>query len=176
MSKHYHIVMQSQQYSPVCAIASATMIIQFKHRVTPSWAMLGVPGDDYRLPNYTVDNPFPTETAQENWLRSVGFTLARTGIKISTPLSECATIIEKLLIHHGPFIFLHYYRSIPYGPNYQVQKQNSAHAVVINGIAGHTIYFCNPWGNLNVPVSLRTFVGAIARWEKFGWMSVAYLP
>ena len=54
-SVKYDVDMVSQQFSPVCWLACAAMLIQFKRRFTPSAEDLGMAaGADFRERNYSV--------------------------------------------------------------------------------------------------------------------------
>lgn len=165
--------MVNQQYSPICWLACAAMVIQFKWGYTPSAPDLGMRGPDFREPQ-TVPGEAPTGNEQDAWLRRLGFSLMR----MRTP-GEAA--IESVLVNHGPFILRHNVGAFWYGPTRAPasgEMLGQGHAVVVTGIDtnSHTVYFNNPWGDRDVPTTASSIVGAIARWERNpADSSIAYL-
>ena len=188
----YDVDMVGQQYSPVCWLACAAMVMQYKRRVTPSAEMLGQLADDFRTPGLTV--PGEHATASEKWqaLRRMGFVVTRSSnirdprmlgmapprpgtpvLRSSTPSEE---LVHWLLANHGPFVLNHMCGSFWYGPNWTMPITGE-HSVVITGIdtGTHTVYFNNPWGDRNVPTTTPSIVGAITRYEAAGQPPFAYL-
>jgi hypothetical protein len=153
--------MVSQQFSPVCWLACAVMIIQFKRGYTPSGDDINWRGIDFRTQAVTVDDQAATGVAQLAWLRRLGFVVMRC----SAP-SEAE--IESLLVNHGPFLLNHNAGAFWYGPTRATPTSGSGHAVVVTGIDtnSHTVYFNNPWGEKDVPTTVSSIVGAMQRWQR----------
>ena len=193
-SIHHNVAMVGQQFSPVCLVACAAMVIQYKRGYTPTAEALGLRGPDFRTPGLTVRREANTEEEQSAWLRRLGFVLARStqirdprtvsmapsrsghGVLRSSGPSE--ELIEWLLRTHGPFILNHNSGAFSYGPRWTaLTPPGTGHAVVITGIETnrHRVYFNNPWGDRDVPTTASSIVGAIERWERAGFSSIAYL-
>lgn len=188
----YDVDMVGQQYSPVCWLACAAMVMQFKRHLTPSTEMLGQRATDFRTPGLTVASEQPTNPEIFRALSRLGFVVARCANirdprlrgmappRHGTPVLQSQTPSEEmvhwLLANHGPFILNHFCGSFWYGPNWTMPL-TGAHAVVITGIdtGTHTVYFNNPWGDRNVPTTSSSIVGAITRFEASGQPSFAYL-
>jgi hypothetical protein len=163
MSKRYNVLMVGQQFSPICWLACAAMVIQFKRGYTPSTAALGMRGPDFRTPGLTVPEETRTGFEWDVWLRRLGFTLVRS------PAPSEATI-ESVLVNHGPFILSHNVGAFWYGPTRAPASGEmlmGSHSVVVTGIDtnSHTVYFNNSWGDRDVPTTVSSIVGAIRRWE-----------
>jgi hypothetical protein len=171
MSKRYDVLMVSQQFSPVCWLACAVMIIQFKRGYTPSGADINWRGQDFRTPGLTQDDQAASGTEQIAWLRRLGFAVTR----VATP-SEAQ--IQSLLVNHGPFLLNHNAGAFWYGPTRSTPTTGVGHSVVVTGVdtSSHTVYFNNPWGEKDVPTTTASIVGAMQRWQKnAASQTVAYL-
>lgn len=189
----YDVDMVNQQFSPVCWLACAAMVIQFKRRMTPSASQLGQDSaNDFRTPGLTVPNPVPGDQIERMYtaLRRMGFFVSRSsnlrnprtlamrptpGVPPSAQPSE--ELIYRLLSDEGPFILFHHVGAFWYGPTRPNVRPEGAHAVVITGIETnrHRVYFNNPWGDRNVPTTASSIVGAIRRWEAANGLPIAYL-
>ena len=73
--------MVSQQFSPVCWLASALMVLQFKRGMTLTTEELcrraGLQGPDFRSTGLTVADEFPGGSKKQATLRRLGFTGTR---------------------------------------------------------------------------------------------------
>jgi len=160
--KVYNVLMVRQGQNPVCWLACATMLVQFKRNMTPTSEYMGIADADFRGP---VSVP---SYGAEEWsrLRNLGFVNARwaqLGLSSQTPSPQ--TILE-MLQRHGPFILHHHCGSFWYGPGIPVPR-TGGHSVLVVGIDTDRgdVYFHNPWGQTNVPTTASSIVGAINRWE-----------
>jgi hypothetical protein len=159
----YHVALVSQQFTPVCWLACAVMVIQFKRGYTPSAESLGIQ-DDFRFPSYTASGPLPaTDGEQMAYFRRLGFTPCRSAnvphqrttstlefserrmaprpmlVRVTEPSQPSEEVILYLLRNHGPFILNHYPRSFSYGPGVVVPaprpgEPRTSHSVVVTGI------------------------------------------
>jgi hypothetical protein len=159
----YQVDMVSQQWSAVCWLACATMLIQFKRHVTPSAAALGLSeGEDFRGP-VTIPNFDGQVWAR---LNTLGFINSKvTELPVWQGNLDQHLIFDQLK-RHGPFILHHYCGSFWYGPGVQLPTQG-AHSVVVTGTdtdRGDT-WFNNPWGTTNIPTTTASIINAIRRWE-----------
>lgn len=199
---HHRVLMVSQQFSPVCWLACAAMILQYKRNLTPDAEQLGMRGDDFRTPGYTVPPETPGNPETYAHLRRLGFTVttsprvrgrmpraappARTHMApprsaFGAPLGMTSgeQLIHWLLVNKGPFILNHEVGSFSYGPSRPMPGPGEAHAVVITGIETSAprsrVYFNNPWGDSDVITTTRSIEGAWQRFERSGGLSIAYL-
>jgi hypothetical protein len=189
----YEVDMVDQQYSPVCWLACAAMLLQYHRRLTPTAAMLGLRGPDFRTPGYTVPEEVSDGPAKEAWLRRLGFTVTTSrNLRDPRPRAMAASpsfdagvappaglheeLLYWLLANRGPFILNHHCGAFWYGPGRPLPKKG-AHSVVVTGIdtGRHDVYFNNPWGDRNVATTAASILGAIRRYEAAGGMSIAYL-
>src|SRR5262245_59776792 len=125
----YNVDMVSQQFSPVCWLACAAMLIQFKRRMTPTAAALGITGGmDFREPR-TV----PSYGAAEwDHLLRLGMINARSSELDVFDRTISQNMIYRQLQQHGPFILHHYCGSFWYGPGVNVPTKGG-HAVLVVG-------------------------------------------
>jgi hypothetical protein len=184
----YHVPMVYQSTSPVCWLACAVMIMQFRRGVTPSTlASLGIREDwDFRASS--IPNPNRNNDHYHERLRHLGFTLA----KLQPRPRGCAPSDEEyvhwLLRERGPLILNHRVGSFWYGatrvpvlpkgtPKDPPGMPRGGHAVVITGYDTdlQRIYFNNPWGDVDVPTTESSILGAIRQWEGLGYYPLAYL-
>ena len=193
---HYDVTMVRQQSSPVCWLACAAMIIQFRRHYTPSSSQLRIEGDeDFRgsLTLPVIERCFAR-------LKHLGFEVRRfsqlrtqnaprppsmtTGRSRSAPAATATTdqeVIFELLQNYGPLILSHFLGSFWYGPNRQLEQdgERSGHAVTIVGMdtGRNIVYFNNPWGERNVMTSTQSIVNAIRRYESAhrAHYAIAYL-
>lgn len=161
----YDVDMVDQQSSPICWLACAAMVLQFKNKITYSAEELGVAGLDFRLPWTTPGR------GAEQWghLEGLGFFNCR-----SSTLPVWESILNQQLIYlqleaHGPFILHHYTGSFSYGPGVRFEP-GKGHSVLITGIdtGRGVVWFNNPWGagHVNVETTSSSIIGAIQRWER----------
>jgi len=186
---YYNVMVVSQGLSPVCWLACAAMIIQYKRHYTPSAAQLGQLADDFRLASV------PAIADYAGALRRLGFAVThasgihdphaltmRHSARPSPGRGLSATpdgdVIFALLQNYGPFMLNHMVGSFWYGPGVTVPAGHAAHAVVVTGIdtGTNTVYFNNPWGIRDVPTTTSSVVHAIRRYDRPGQYSIAYLP
>ena len=171
MSKRYQVPMVIQQFSPVCWLACAAMVVQFKRSYTPLASELGMRGPDFRMPGLTVPTEAASGAEQRDWLRRLGFTTWRASLGRTpvmgvgrSPRGDAGVVaqgeaaIESVLTRHGPFILLHNVGAFWYGPSpipAAGEGLGEGHAVVVTGIdtSSHTVYFNNPWGDRDVPTT-----------------------
>lgn len=189
----YDVPMVEQSSSPLCWLACAVMILQFKRQYTPSTEMISPGGEDFRIG--CTPGSLNNEESYAR-LRAMGFSVIRSGhlgrgrahaaaapSRRTPPVADMvvpsAEWIAWLLREHGPFILNHFCGSFWYGPNVPVPSGDNAHAVVVTGIETerNRAYFNNPWGFAGVPTTIDSIVGAIRRWEASapGARSIAYL-
>jgi hypothetical protein len=185
----YNVDMVGQQSSPVCWLACAAMVMQFKRRTTPSATQLEIrDADDFRQPGYTV----PNLGSDGRWiaaLMQMGFVVTRCSslrdpgtLSMRTPgrtssVEPSEDLIYRLLTGHGPFILFHHVGAFWYGRTRPNVPAGGEHAVVITGIdtGPHRVYFNNPWGDRDVPTTASSVIGAIRRYEAAYRLSIAYL-
>jgi hypothetical protein len=173
-SVKYDVDMVSQQFSPVCWLACAAMLIQFKRRFTPSAEDLGMAaGADFRGP-VTI----PSYGAEE-WvhLRRLGLINARSAALNVGVTTLSQGLIYQQLKKHGPFLLHHYCGSFWYGPGVTVPT-TGGHTVLVVGTDTDrgSVWFNNPWGTSNVITTTASIVGAIVRWETNpANMSISYM-
>lgn len=195
---HLDVRMVSQRGSPDCWLACAAMIIQFKRGYTPTTRALGMAGEDFRTPNYSVPAESPSNKITYQWLRNLGFTLTRSNLvqrqiprqaPVAAPsrhgpareevMSRAERMIHWLLANKGPFILFHHVGSFWYGPQWGRPTPGGAHAVVITGIETTAprsrVYFHNPWGDRDVATTTTSIESAWRRWEARATPSIAYL-
>ena len=159
----FNVPMIQQQFSPVCWLASAAMVLQYKGRISPATEDLRQQGPDFRTPGLTVSSQYPTGAGQQSELRRLGFVGARS-------FSCTEEGLYQILRQHGPVILMHHVGMFTYGPGAPIpaNARGSGHAVVITGLDAnrHAIFFNNPWGQKDVPTTLGSICGAIERWER----------
>ncbi|MGH9794180.1 MAG: papain-like cysteine protease family protein [Candidatus Acidiferrales bacterium] len=186
----YHVpVGVPQSTSPICWLACAVMIMQYKRGSTHlTMAELGIVGDgvDYRISS--VASPATYSLDQGAFLRQWGFTLARLQPRPRGCAPSDEAYVQSLLREHGPLILNHYEGSFWYGANRVnlpkgVPKNPpgtppQGHSVVITGWDStlRRVYFNNPWGDTDVPTTESSIMNAIRRWETPYRFSLAYLP
>jgi len=193
----YNVDMVRQQYSPVCWLACATMLIQYKRRITPTAGALGISGGaDFREPQ-TVQS---YGSAQWQHMRRIGLTNARSSELHLTDRTPSQTMIYQpirrrtselhvtdrtpsqnmiyqQLKRNGPFILHHHCGSFWYGPNVRVPT-SGGHSVLVVGTDTNRgcVWFNNPWGTSFVMTTTQSIVGAIVRWERNGAnKSISYM-
>lgn len=199
---HHNVRMVSQQFSPVCWLACAAMIFQHTHHQTPTADQLGMEGEDFRTPGYTVPPEAPDNPEMYAYLRRIGFTVttsprvrgempraappARTHMApprsaFGSPfeMTPAEQLIHWLLVNKGPFILNHHAGAFSYGPTRAAPAAGGAHAVVITGLETNAprsrVYFNNPWGDRDVTTTTTSIEAAWLRWERAGGQSIAYL-
>lgn len=159
----FNVPLIQQQFSPVCWLASAAMILQYKGRATLATADLGMQGLDFRTPGLTVPSEHPTGQQQQAELGRLGF----VGVRSSSCTEEG---LYQILRDHGPVILLHQIGMFSYGPGAPIPAaaRGRGHAVVVTGLEvdRHAVFFNNPWGQKDVPTTLDSICGAIERWER----------
>ncbi len=194
----YHVpVGVPQGASTVCWLACAVMILQYKRGSTSlRLSELGIDdGLDFRrgsVPN--PNNPERSNVEYAQRLRQLGFTLVRLqprprgcapGQPSPAPGNRTAdaAYVQWLLRERGPLILNHFRGSFWYGPRTKGEPKDplgplGAHAVVITGWDSGLgrVYFNNPWGDMDVPTTESSIIGAIYRWETPGRFPLAYLP
>lgn len=197
----HDVALVSQQFSPVCWLACAAMVLQYKRSMTPTAAGLGIQGEDFRTPGYTVPPETPGDPETYAHLRRLGFTVttsprvrgemprvarsART--HMAPPRSAFGSpfdmtpgeeLIHWLLVEKGPFILNHHVGAFSYGPAWQ-NPRGGAHAVVITGLETNAprsrVYFNNPWGDKDVTTTTTSIEGAWRRFEQGGGQPIVYL-
>jgi hypothetical protein len=194
---HYDVPLVSQQFSPVCWLACAVMVLQFKHRYTPSVEFLGQ-NADFRIEGLTVEDDHRGYENQCGQLRRMGFIVVRsTNLRdpsmramapprsrqpIRRPLGPSEALVLSLLQDNGPFILIHRAGAFSYGPELPPPPAPAGgraplHAVVITGIdtERHRVTFNNPWGQRDVATTSSSVVGAIRRLEAEDKAPFAYL-
>lgn len=160
----YNVDMVSQQFSPVCWLACAAMLIQFKSRSTSSAEDLGISGGaDFRMPQ-TVPS---YGNAQWQHMRRIGLTNARSSELHVRDRTPSQNMIIQQLRRNGPFILHHYCGSFWYGRGVIVPT-SGAHSVLVVGTDTDRgcVWFNNPWGKSDVITTTTSIVGAIVRWER----------
>jgi hypothetical protein len=161
----YNVDMVSQQSSPVCWLACATMLLQFKRQMTPTAMALGMTdGTDFRGPRLV-----PSYGAAE-WehMRRLGMINARSSELNLGVRAMGQEAIYQQLRRHGPFILHHYCGSFWYGPMVPTVPTTGAHSVLVVGtdtVRG-CVWFNNPWGDRDIMTTTASIVGAIVRWER----------
>jgi hypothetical protein len=189
------------QHGPVCWLASAAMIMQFKLHATPTARSLGIPAAPPASSTQSIapveDPDFRTGLTWRGWddwtnaqvdshLRSLGFVVTRsTSIRDrfthAPAAAPNAELIYRILHEHGPFMLNHFVGSFSYGlAACQYESPNNAHVVVITGIdtVAGIVRFNNSWaphGQLNMPTSISSIVNAIRRYEAAGEPAIAYM-
>ena len=193
----YRVPLVNQRTSPVCWLACAIMLFQRNGLRTISPTEIDYINGDPRLAS--MDNIPGGNAAMYTYLRNWGFRVRRirqvhvqlrtynppgrnpvepqSMVWHSTDRQVEETIIHATLLNFGPFILFHRCGMFSYGPN-RTTPTTGSHAVVITGVDldRKVCYFNNPWGDVNVPTTLRSIVGAIRDWESRGGSpSMAYL-
>ncbi len=197
----HNVLMVSQQFSPVCWLACATMIMQYKRNMTPDASQLGITRDDFREPGYTIESETANNEETYAYLRRLSFTVTNSErVQRSVPspgaivpdrptmappplrdtrlaMSPGERLIHWLLVNKGPFILNHHCGAFSYGPG--GTPRSGAHAVVITGLdttpPRSRVYFNNPWGTKDVTTTTTSIAAAWQRWERAGGLSFAYL-
>jgi hypothetical protein len=181
-----------QGASPICWLACAIMIMQFKRGATSlSLSELGI-DDHLDFRSSSVANPNNPEKGSNvlyaHHLRQLGFTLVRLNPRPRGCAPGDAAYVQWLLRRHGPLILNHFMGSFWYGADRRnipkgVPKNPpgvplGAHAVVITGwdSGRGRVFFNNPWGDMDVPTTESSIIGAIRRWETPQRFPLAYLP
>lgn len=192
----YDVPMVRQHKSPVCWLACATMILQYKRGITLEATQLGQYSGDFRFQSVPREAHAMSGDQEVAELRRLGFTVTRsaalapnlarvpsmamagpnrdrTGVPTTGPSEE---LIHWILANHGPFILRHNAGAFWYGPGRSFTS-GIGHSVVITGInpVRDIVYFNNPWGQIDVPTSVSSVVGAMNRWERGGQVSIAWL-
>lgn len=180
----YAVPMVLQQTSPVCWLTCAMMLLQRHRRRSLSTNEINYVNDDPRLAS--VGN-VGTQSMITNTLQHWGFRVRRIR-QVHVPLMNFSepgrntyepqamlwgsndklvevNIMFAMLRNFGPFILFHRCGTFSYGPGRG--SPTGYHAVLITGIDldRKVCYFNNPWGDVNVPTSLDSIVGAIRDWE-----------
>ena len=181
----HRVAMVTQQFSPVCWLACAAMVIQYKRHLTPDAVMLGTGGLDFRTPGLTVNRL----RAWDARLRQMGFTVTgptrlreieRASRSLETRyqsrVGSNEEILFRVLRDHGPVILSHVCGSFWYGPGL-TPPPGGEHSVVVTGMDtdANRVWFNNPWGQVDVPTTTSSIVGAIERYERQGDPPFAYL-
>lgn len=161
----YDVPIVDQQTSPLCWLACAAMVLQFKSGTTISAEELSIDvDDDFRLPQTLP----PMGNATWGHLEGLGFFNCR-----SSTLPTWQGILNQQLLflqlkNHGPILLHHYTGSFSYGPKVEFIP-NKAHTVLITGVdtGTRTVWFNNPWGaaHKDVPTTSTSILGAIRRFE-----------
>lgn len=193
----YIVPMVRQETSPVCWLACAIMLMQRNNRSSVSENAFNYLYGDPRMGSMLNVN---SQTTIQNTLLGLGFRVRRlsqvhvnTDFTFNEPGRNTtepdymywssrernmeARVIYAILSNFGPFILFHRCGRFWYGRNHNEQV-TGRHAVLITGIDldSKTCWFNNPWGEINVPTSLRSIIGAIHDWESNpSSPSVAYL-
>lgn len=197
----YAVPMVNQRRSPVCWLACAMMLFQRDGRRTiasseidyingdPRLASIGnIPGGNASIYTYLRNWGFRVRRIRQVHVPMMSHSnrLGERGRNTREPQSMVwhstdrhveQTIIHAILQNFGPFILFHRCGRFSYGPN-RTTPTTGAHAVLITGVDldRKICYFNNPWGDVNVPTSLRSIVGAIRDWEsRNASPSMAYL-
>jgi len=191
----HNVRMVRQRTSPICWLACATMIIQYKRGFTPDSTYLGQNGGDFRFQSVPRE-PHADSGAQEiSELQRLGFNVTtsaiaarnlaqfptmgpnRAGRTAIPPGGPSEELVHWILETHGPFILRHNAGAFSYGPNRAPVTSGLGHSVVVTGInpSRNMVYFNNPWGDRDVPTSVSSIVGAMQRWERRGGRSIAWL-
>ena len=202
----HSVEMVGQVSSPVCWVACAMMIMQFKRGISLQDSPYGE-GDPRDSSIQNVDSA----AAVDRNLRAWGFTLkrlndirhnSRTGViqrvvpigehgatmrRVYRPTRSVSDVdkISYILDTSGPFILSHHCGAFSYGPNVSTPTTGK-HAVVVTGIdtTRRVIFFNNPWGpndaqtsrHRDVQTSISSVVNAIHRYEATEHPAIAYLP
>lgn len=167
----YHVpIGVPQSTSPVCWLACAVMIMQYKRGSTSlRLSELGV-GDGLDFRTSSVPNPNRDNLDYAQRLRQLGFTLVRLqprprgcapGQPSPAPGNRTAdaAYVQWLLRERGPLILNHFMGSFWYGPRTKGESKRpppgplDAHAVVITGWDSGLgrVYFNNPRGDVERP-------------------------
>jgi hypothetical protein len=162
----YDVDMVRQQYSPVCWLACAAMLVQFKRGQTPSSEALGIAGIDFRHQGLTVPREEMGSQPWDDHLRALGFTVARCAGVDGPSAVASEELIYWVLQQHGPFILSHYCGSFWYGAGIPVPS-SGLHSVLVTGIDTDKggCWFNNPWGRTDIPTTTASLVGAMRRYE-----------
>ena len=192
----YAIPMVRQRTSPVCWLACAMMLLQRHRRANLGQNEINYINGDPRMASVGNVGSQPRITATlQRWgfrvrrLRQVHVPLvnfSEAGRNTHEPQSMLwnsndklveVTIMYAMLRNFGPFILFHRCGTFSYGPS-RTTPSSGYHAVLITGIdlESKVCYFNNPWGDVNVPTSIDSMVGAIKDWEsRRNDPTVAYL-
>ncbi len=164
----YNVHMVSQQHSPVCWLACAAMLLQYKRRLTPNARMLGITDStDFRAPQTVPEYG----NAQWSHMRRLGMTNARI-VELNLGVrSVCPEVIYEQLRQRGPFILHHMSGAFWYGPHRVAPASRGGHSVLVVGMdtVRGCMWFHNPWGetfDANVMTTTSSVVEAIREWER----------
>lgn len=114
----YQVPMVRQHFSPVCWLASAVMVMQYKEGATMSVEDLaeraGLQGPDFRLPGLTVEDETPVGNDQQTVLGMLGFTGQR--LDLLTTQRERARLQRGRGAHFATAAPPRQRRPLPQGP------------------------------------------------------------
>ncbi len=154
--------------SPICWVACAAMVLShYQNRSI---------GIDYLIGASPHNSSIAAQSSSVEGDRSYQ-RLESWGFHTESPRHLSEGYIMETLVNHGPFILSHYCQNFPYGlgigNNFTAQD---AHAVVITGISGNTLYFNNPWGNENVPAGVSRVIPTVEKYAATTYRYIAYMP
>jgi len=165
----HSVPMVRQGHSPVCWLACATMLYQYKRGQTPTARTMGMGGVDFRrgvANRQSMPSDAPTGAQQHAWLRRLGFRVVRSSELVEQTTTPSHELIYNLLERHGPFVLNHNCGAFWYGQGVPVPT-TGGHSVLVTGMDTEAggCWFNNPWGTANVMTTTDSLVGAINRWE-----------
>lgn len=169
MNIRYYVPPVEQGSNPVCWVACAAMIKNYRGQSTQT--LIGDLLEGYDPSNSSIPNPSQNGSLYPT-LESWGFGhLMPNGFP-----SEY--YLKTILSNRGPVILFHYVNGFNYGPRgFGSSSTQASHAVVITGIdtVKNKTYFSNPWGNNDVEADTMMILRAMDKYAKSGRQPLSYL-